>query len=192
MAELAFFPRPESLQDIIPCDEEEPLSRTSYYALLLDPSAEEWRDKVDRTSPTRLLLSRDWVFKTRAEKKSDCFDTVRSGIERSVARTRRYRVWHPLKRWFILRAGGAYWPCNATPRLLTLRELDGQLARRLWLRSAVPLMMRAFLAHRIALDLNPSNFALEPSTEDLFYVDDEVYYSDSIINLLLKRREVQT
>jgi hypothetical protein len=116
------FPRPRSRDDIIGCDDDEPLARLGLHELLLDPRAEEWWHKVGPTSPTRLLLSGGWVFKTRTCRRAGDLEAARARARDSAQRTRRLGVWHPRKRWFVLRADGEYWPCNVSLRQWCLKR----------------------------------------------------------------------
>ena len=145
--------------------------------LLADPQAQEWQHKVDPCSPTRLLLSQEWVLKTRDLYRGADLDLLRQQIGPWVERTERLGVWHPAKNWFILYSENLYWPCNATPRLTTIVEIEGFQRRANLLRyKQLTLIARTLLAHHILLDMNDSNYGIEGGCRSLFYVDDEVYY----------------
>jgi hypothetical protein len=183
------FPRPGAGADIIVAGRSAAadLAVDDLYALLTGASAEEWHYKVNRTSPTRLLTSGGWVFKTNLFKRSERRDEVASWLARSVRLSKGLGVWHPSKQWFILRSDGCYWPCSATRRLITLPELEPGAARWFWLSQALPLEARTLVAHRWALDLKFRNFGVDATGRTVYYVDDEVYRPASLRDLLRLR-----
>jgi hypothetical protein len=183
------FPRPQSADDILLCDDEGPLSQLSIRDLLMSAEAEEWGHKVDATSPTRLLLSAGWVFKARRDRMSADIELVRARTRESALRTRKFGIWHPSKQWFVLHAEGCYWPANATPRLSTMVEMGKLKGHCVWVLRGLPLVVRALLVHRATLDPKPDNYGLDPSTGRLFYVDDEIYWCPTYRDFLGKKRK---
>ncbi|MFO7567771.1 MAG: metallophosphoesterase family protein [Enhygromyxa sp.] len=196
-----WFPRPRSVRDLVWLGPSGELDLEELFELLTSPRAREWRDKVGVTSPedgsakpsTRLLCVEQrggWVFKT---------DTGEAGERGAVARrlakllqiAARVELWHPNKRWLLLRSealaadGGSverWWPISACPQLVTLRAVkDWERFARLWAR-ALSLGLERSRVEGIGLDLGPSNFGFEPGERGdpdlagpLWYIDDETY-----------------
>src|SRR5687767_9914882 len=112
LSEHDAFPRPGCAGDVIPCDDEEPsVAAARWLVLLTDATSEDWRFKVGPKSPTRLLFSSGLVFKTSHWRKHLDLDVMYPRVQESIRRMRRLSIWHPEKRFFIIRARGWYWPC---------------------------------------------------------------------------------
>jgi hypothetical protein len=192
-AEAEWFPRPKKPLDVMIHAPDNSFSPLQIFRFLSDPAAEEWTDKVDISrSPTRLLVSQGWVFKTDSDRRSLDLRTAIARTTRSIELTGTLGVWHPRKTWFTLRAANYYWPCNATPHLITLQQLrramrqERQARKRLefgrcfvalW-GHALYLCVRSGWQHRLLLGPETENFGFEAGTDRVFYLDDEVYYFD--------------
>ncbi len=185
-----WFPRPRSVRDLVWLGPSAELDVEQLFELLRSPLASEWRDKVgvipssdgSAKSTTRLLCADGWVFKTDTTAVGD-----RPTVERSVAKlfslAARVELWHPDKRWFLLRTEDpeGWWPISVCPRLTTLRAVDGwDEFAPLWARALGFGLERSRL-DQVGLDLGPSNFAFEPVSHAeglagaLYYIDDETY-----------------
>ncbi len=171
------------------------------FSLLASDAGHEWGHKVAATSSTRLLASGGWVFKTNCLYCSEQLESVRACLHKALAVTSALRLWHPAKTWFVLRAQGCHWLCNATPRLTTIEELlgidEGQYFDGfnilLYLKSRQALLawgrmmrlrMQTLVSRHLMLDMWPSNFGFEQSQNALYYVDDEVYYVERFRDIL--------
>ena len=176
-----WFPRPTEEADVLLRLGSSELDESNLVALVSDPEAEEWRDKVGAAGPaegsakatTRLLFSRGWVLKT---------DTgwATPSLEEALARARtlheiaaRIAIWHPKKTLFVIRSEGLHYPLTACPGLLVVRRLQGFGDRvDAWARM-LALTLEVGEVHGVGLDVHPSNFGLDG--ERLYYLDDEVF-----------------
>ena len=178
-----WFPKPALAFDVEAIPPPEDLTSEEMYELLCDPMAVEWRERVgvvgrndgSAKSVTRLLHSRGWVVKTRA----DALSEQRAGAVRAVESSRGAEkgagVWHPSKQWALIRVTEGYYPVSFSRALTTLRQLPSVEARlSAWLRM-IRLAVVAYAEHGVGLDLNPSNFGVEPGGSQLYYIDDEIY-----------------
>jgi diadenosine tetraphosphatase ApaH/serine/threonine PP2A family protein phosphatase len=196
-----WFPRPRSVRDLVWLGPSADLDVEEVFELLTSPRAREWRDKVGVISPddgsakpsTRLLCVEHrggWVFKTDTGEAGER-DVVARRLAKLLQIAARVELWHPSKRWLLLRTeapaadGGSverWWPISACPRLATLRAVrDWDRFARLWAR-ALNLGLERSRIEGIGLDLGPSNFGFEPSESSdpsvagpLWYIDDETY-----------------
>lgn len=179
-----WFPRPVAESDLVLTDESAPLDRGALAGWLSDPTAEEWRDKVgvagsqdgSAKSSTRLLHvpAAGWVLKTRLDDRG-ALHAQRQRVAR-LSHLARAGIWHPDKRFFLLRAPDerdAWLVASACPRLSTLRTIEGGGARLEAFVEALAWGLRVSREAGLGLDLNPSNFARDGSA--LRYLDDETY-----------------
>lgn len=190
-APSAWFPRPSAPEDLRLLGASGELGRDEIYALLHDAEAHEWRERVGVSSPadgsgkasTRLLKVRGWVFKT---------DTLQAEAERAGPQERladylrlvnRVELWHPDKRWFLLRThdpelGERWWPVSVCPELETLRGLaDWAALRQPWAK-VIGRSLELSNRHGVGLDLGPANFGFEAEAgprAPVWYLDDETY-----------------
>jgi diadenosine tetraphosphatase ApaH/serine/threonine PP2A family protein phosphatase len=184
----AWFPRPVCGADLVLTGESAPLDRDTLAAWLCDPAAEEWRDKVgvvgshegSAKSSTRLLLASGWVLKTCLDDRGTLL-AQRARVAR-LAHLARTGLWHPDKRFFLLRAPDAiertedaWLVASACPRMRTLRAIEGGAEARLdAFADALAWGLRVSRESALGLDLNPSNFAHDEAGT-LRYLDDETY-----------------
>lgn len=178
-----WFPRPDTLACLV-SGPQAPAART-LWRLLMDPAAESWQHKVgvrglaegSAKTSTRLLCVRDFVFKTD---RNQSYDSAAAALAKApVSLQQRLSIWHPAKRWFALASQERWFLVSICPRLYTLRSRP-LLNERLegWLEM-YRLGCRVLLEHGLELDLNPANFAAEPTGGPLWYLDDEVYAGDT-------------
>jgi len=188
-----WFPRPRSVHDLVWLGPSGELDVDRLFALLVSPLAREWRDKVGVTSPddgsakasTRLLQVEGWVFKTDTGAAGSREASLR-GVAKLLQLAARAELWHPDKRWFLLRTvddrGERWWPISACPEVVTLRRVrEWERFAPLW-ASALAMGLELARHKAIGLDLNPANFGVAPEAADgdefagqLWYIDDETY-----------------
>ncbi|MFA7537266.1 MAG: metallophosphoesterase family protein, partial [Desulfuromonadales bacterium] len=179
----SYFPIPQTPADLIVQDTGGGLCHAQLLELLVEDRQEQWRHKTgvagaregSAKSNLRLVLSGGWVLKSHADLLFASEAEAVAAAENGMALAARLQVWHPRKTCFLVRTEGAWWLCSATPRLTILRELhlwDEKVAG--WC-AMLHLALRMILAHRILLDINPSNFGYEVPGEKLFYIDEETY-----------------
>ncbi|MCA9685429.1 MAG: metallophosphoesterase [Myxococcales bacterium] len=183
----AWFPRPSSSADIRLLGASGELGVDELLTLLQSPTAVEWRDKVGVISPaegsakasTRLLASGGWVFKTDTGQAEPSRGGPQIRIARLLQVASRVEIWHPDKRWFLLRSEDRWWPVSVCPQLLTLRAItDWRRFSRSW-SGVIARAIELSRHHNIGLDLGPANFAIEagldPAAAPIWYIDDELY-----------------
>jgi len=177
-----WFPRVESPEDIVCAALPAELAAGEVFALLHDPSAVEWQERVgvvgakdgSAKATTRLLSVGDWVLKTDVAQAAER-EAVLEAMRAQAERARSLGIWHPSKHWFAMRAGEAWLPLTVCRRLVTLRETPSAGARLAHVARMIAVGAGVSRTHAIGLDLNPSNFAREPGEDHLYYLDDEVY-----------------
>ncbi len=177
------FPIPKSSADIHIVGIGGGLDVPQIYDALISPTAEDWQYKTGVVGATdgsakttlRLLCSQNWIFKTHANHSASDFEVVHAALDQSFQLTQKLTVWHPQKVWFTLFYDQLYWPCTATPRLITLRELTQWEDKVNWWTKMLDVGLEIVQAHHIMLDINPSNFGYEDGSAQLYYLDDEVY-----------------
>lgn len=159
------------------------LDQDGLFALLTDPDAIEWRDKVGVVGPldgsgkttTRLLASGGWVLKTSTALASPEKSELAYRTREAARIGGRARLWHPDKIWGIYWYEDKWYPLNATPELSTLRQLaDVDDRLRAW-TAMMEYAVEVGLKYGHGLDLNPSNFGTLPDDDRLYYLDDEWY-----------------
>lgn len=178
-----WFPRVESPDDLVCAGPSGDLTPAAVHALLTDPGAIEWRDRVgvvgardgSAKSTTRLLVSGDWVFKTDVSQRRDSAEATLEALQELAARAETLGIWHPSKRWLAMRSAGGWLPLTVCRRLVTLRETPSTGARLASVVRMISLGAQVSREHGVGLDLNPSNFGREPGEDRLYYLDDEVY-----------------
>jgi diadenosine tetraphosphatase ApaH/serine/threonine PP2A family protein phosphatase len=178
-----WFPRPRAPNDILLIVPSRGISAERLCALLNDPEATEWRDRVgvvgrvdgSAKPSTRLLASRGWVAKTRVDLGRASKEDVYAEVVHARAAGLRAELWHPHKQWAIYRSGDLWYPLTLCPELVTLRRLE-PLGERMaaWTKMASFALATAS-KHGVGLDLNPANFAHEVSGGRLYYLDEELY-----------------
>jgi len=180
---VSWFPRPQKAADIRVFRAGSALNKEQLFALLHDPSAAEWQDKVGVAGPvegsakstTRLMCVNGWVLKTNMDAATTDVDAALEKNRVSAAMCGRVRIWHPDKTWAAYLANDKWLPLSATPELTTLRKLtDKDEKLRSW-TAMIEIAVEAGLNYKIGLDLNPSNFGRLPGSEKLYYLDDEWY-----------------
>lgn len=192
-----WFPRPDSPDDLHTLGPSGELGPGELFDHLTSPAAIEWRDKVGVSSPadgsakssTRLLSSRRWVFKTDTSQASLDMVSARAGLLELVALANRVELWHPDKRWFLLRTRSGpldparehWWPVSVCPQLRSLRELrDWATFSERWAQ-VIGFALERSVADRVGLDLGPANFGLSLDQQagvtdvECWYLDDETY-----------------
>ncbi|MBX3261295.1 MAG: metallophosphoesterase family protein [Rubrivivax sp.] len=180
---MDWFPRPARVADVELVGPSEELDAEALFRLLTAADAREWPHKVgvagrsegSAKPTTRLLASRGIVFKTNLAEVSPSREAALARVERARELGARARVWHPSKRWALMRIGDGWLPLTACRELRTLRTIE-LLADRLRAWTAMlDLGLEVQRRCGLGLDLNPANFALEDGREDLHYLDDELY-----------------
>ncbi len=170
------FPRPSRPSDILLPDGTGGLTTGEIFDLLTDSEAgEAWTELTRDADSIRLLVSNGWVFKTRPTNKQDQPLEAVAKAEACNRYTARIGVWHPAKRWFVVRAAGDLWLCNVSPRLRTLDRITSFRHRSRWGLLWCWLKLVVERRHGVALDIKLSNFGFEDGNSRIFYVDDEVY-----------------
>lgn len=196
----AWFPRPRAPSDVRPLGASGELGVDEMFARLCDTAAHEWRERVAVTSPadgsakatTRLLRVQGWVFKTDTTQAEREREGPQARLAKLVRLAHRIELWHPDKRWALLRSPDTglpgppraepwWWPLSLCPELVTLRSLaDWSSRSRAW-AAVLALALDMSQRHGIGLDLGPANFGLAASdtgeleTARLWYLDDELY-----------------
>jgi diadenosine tetraphosphatase ApaH/serine/threonine PP2A family protein phosphatase len=179
----SWFPRPSEEKAIMLLAPSGTWTASEVLGLLTDPGAAEWPHKVGVAGPldgsakatTRLLCSRGWVCKTRVDQTFPSAEAAQAWVHDARAGGRRTGVWHPEKVWAVIDKGGAWAPLTICPELLTLRtlqRLDDRLAG--WVEM-LQLAIDIHQLHGVGLDVNPSNFGSDRSTDKLHYLDDDLY-----------------
>src|SRR5512138_3231848 len=128
---MAWFPRPATDADVELLEPSDGWTARAAHALLTDPEGEEWRHKVGVTGPvdgsakttTRLLLVRGWVLKTQIDQGAPTAAAAARALLDARARGLPAQVWHPAKRWAVMRVEDAWYPLTMCPALHTLRTL---------------------------------------------------------------------
>lgn len=179
-----WFPKPAAPNDLLILGPGQELSEQTLFDLLHDPHAVEWKEKVGVATPadgsakatTRLLKTRDWVFKTDVHQRTPDKAGLRARLQRLLVVALQVDLWHPAKCWFLLRTAQGWWPVSACPLLTTIRHAPTWETRIQWWTRMVTFGLEVSLEHGIGLDMNPSNFAFaDPQSEQLYYLDDEFY-----------------
>lgn len=180
-----WFPRPDDEGHVILLEPSGTWSARDVFALIVDPTATEWRHKVgvggasdgSAKTTTRLLASRGWVLKTRTDLTFSTAGDARAWLLEARARGRAASVWHPDKLWSLLGVDGAWLPLTICPELTTLRNLETLRERRAAWTRMIQAAIDAHRLHGLGLDLNPANFATGPggASERLYYLDEELY-----------------
>lgn len=195
-----WFPRPRAVDDVRLLGASGELGVDEIFACLHDPSAHEWRERVAVTSPadgsakptTRLLRVQGWVFKTDTAQAEREREGPQVRLARLVRLAHRIELWHPDKRWALLRSPDTgqpgppraepwWWPLSLCPELVTLRSLDDWSSQsRAW-AAVLALALDISRRHGLGLDLGPANFGLAPAARGsldaarIWYLDDELY-----------------
>lgn len=193
-----WFPRPLAPGDLRPLGASGELGVDELFELLTRADAHEWHERVGVSSPgdgsakpsTRLLRTGGWVFKTDARQAERERAGPQAQLVRLVRLAHRMELWHPDKRWLLLRSPDSgqpdhthdepwWWPLSVCPELTTLRSIpDWPTRSRGWARM-LALGLELSLRHGVGLDLGPSNFGVDPGSElataPLWYLDDELY-----------------
>jgi len=179
-----WFPVPEDPSGLKVLGSEGPAAGVELLELLRRTDCEDWQDRVGSAgasnasakSSVRLRCCQGWVFKTDLAVRSDSPASLRAMLGKSMALAQSSSLWHPSKQWFLMRIGDVWHPLTKCRKLITLREMD-PLRNRItaWSRmieKAVSYSVR----YGIGLDINPSNFGIDPeSEENVYYIDDELY-----------------
>lgn len=153
------------------------------HALLSDPDAIEWRDKVGVAGAadgsgkptTRLLATAGRVAKTRIDHARPSAAEALAVVAGARARGLAARLWHPDKQWAVIEVDGQWYPLTICPRLVTLRDAATLAERRRGWTRMLQLGIDVDRVHAIGLDLNPSNFGFAPGDDRMYYIDDELY-----------------
>ena len=179
-----WFPRPSTLCDI-ELVSVGGVDLKSLYALLSDPKAVEWREKVgvvgavdgSAKMTTRLLLSGKWVLKTNLASAVELREELVSRQRQIATKGIAARLWHPDKTWAVFNYENLWHSLNATVCMSTLRTISGtENKMRAW-TAMLDFAVGVALKDGIGLDLNPSNFGESPGDDRLYYLDDEWYPS---------------
>ncbi len=186
-----WFPRPDTPSDVILVakpgeilsSDEEARLRGWLYSLLCASDALEWRDKVGVLSPlegsgkhsTRLLLSDGWVFKTDISQRWPSLPSVYSRSRQMHHLANRLSLWHPDKRWFVLKMPDNTLLMSVCPQMQTLRAASSWGERTYAWGEMLGWSFEIAQRSQISLDMNPSNFAFDGSRRRLYYLDDEYY-----------------
>lgn len=190
------FPKPETQSDILMTYPIGALSREKIFLFLTDPYSEHWRHRYDWKDYMRIQTVNGWVFKTSEWHCAEKLQTVEKKIMVWKERSKKINIWHPNKFWFILHHGDRYWACNATPRLITLPEIDNSYseipgfhylrykAERTWM------FFWTLCRFRFLLDFKEGNFAVDQASGRLYYIDDELYIFDSWRDILSWRQQL--
>lgn len=198
----SWFPRPQTPEDL------QLLTTTAlpqeyFYALLIHPEAQEWRDKVgvyglrDGSGKTtaRLLCHQNWVFKTDRSQAAHDVRALAQQQQRHQEQAQALGVYHPDKHWLLLREADHWLPVTACPRLDTLRTQTETASRLAGWLAMYQLGARLLRERGIELDLNPANFGYVPGGQELWYMDDEWYPEQtdlSAIGLSLAHRMAES
>ncbi|MBX3232610.1 MAG: metallophosphoesterase family protein [Labilithrix sp.] len=178
-----WFPRPRSPADVELLGAPGELDAEAVFLLLTARDAREWQHKVgvagrvdgSAKPTTRLLASHGLVLKTNLALLAPSSAELRERLFACRQRGARAGVWHPSKRWALLRTAEGWLPLSVCRELRTLRTLDA-IDERLWSwNEMIALALEAERRSGLGLDLNPANFALEDGRERLYYLDDELY-----------------
>lgn len=178
-----WFPRPRAPSDVYLIVPSRDFSADRLCALLNDPSATEWRDRVgvvgrvdgSAKPSTRLLASQGWVAKTRLDQGRASKEDVHAEVVHARAAGMRAELWHPHKQWAIYRAGDLWYPLTLCPELVTLRRLEALDERMASWTKMANFALSTASKHGVGLDLNPANFAQERGGVRLYYLDEELY-----------------
>lgn len=188
---LSSFPKPLTPAGILPIGSGRGLWHEDLFVYLTDPNAEDWQHKTgvagnldgSAKNSLRLLLSRNWVFKTNAEFTAADLKTVHTHLLTQISHAERLPIWHPQKMWFALDDGQYFWPCTAVPRLTTLRDLTTWEEKSYWWLKMFNLGLNSVISHQISLDINPSNFGFDDRERKLYYLDEEIYTPGEISDI---------
>lgn len=187
-----WFPRPQASSDLIPLGAESKVSAEVVLALLTRADCHEWKDRVGQAGSSnasakvsvRLLDCAGWVLKTDLTVRSDNPGSLRANLASTIALAQSSDLWHPSKKWLLMRIQGTWHPLTICRRLQTLREITALPERfSAWtcmLEKAVAFSAR----YSVGLDINPSNFGVDPhKNATVYYIDDELYPPLSILEV---------
>ncbi|MGH2537501.1 MAG: hypothetical protein ACRDHL_08920 [Candidatus Promineifilaceae bacterium] len=187
------FPRPAQPSDVLLVQPAASLSPEQIFRFLTDPHSEPWQHRLDWKHYMRLLAVNGWVFKTSEWHASGELQAVAQKIDSWQAQSRKIKIWHPDKVWFVLRHNGRYWACSATPRLVTLQDSEkaqfriGKLFQIALRARWVSLGLWILFRFGLLLDFKKENFAIELGAKRIYYIDDELYTFDSVYDFLRRR-----
>ncbi|TNE45712.1 MAG: metallophosphoesterase [Deltaproteobacteria bacterium] len=157
------------------------------YQLLHDTTAHEWRERVGVLNPrdgsgknsTRLLLTRNFVFKTDKYLCTPSERGARKFVADRLEAIDNWGIWHPQKQWLLFQVEDKWWPVSLCPKLTTLRQVASWEDKVSGWLSMLKMCWEVAQQHQIGLDVNPSNFGWDDQGQ-LYYIDDEVYPSQGI------------
>ena len=182
------FPIPQTPADVITLDIGGGLSHNELYNLIIHPEAEDWLNKAGTFGASdgsakltlKLRLSNNWVLKTNSNNCSIVLDNVINRLSQEVNHAHKLKIWHPSKTWFIIQQKNIYWPCTATKKLTTLRDVNSKEEKIRYWGQMILLSYQIFRSYHLGLDINPSNFGFDDDKDQLFYLDDEIYLTSDL------------
>lgn len=144
----------------------------------------ELKDKVGNLSSSegsakfsaRLIEVNGYIIKTDITLASENLEKLKKDLSKKCFTSRKLKIYHPSKEWFIIKFEDKYLPCSICKKLYTLHNISDLNKRLEYFLELIKIQLNIIKTHDLELDLNPSNFAYEQTDiNTLYYLDDEIY-----------------